>query len=66
MGLRKDFGVSKENYTTCVPHSINEVVDFSEQVFRFCEKHRISSKKTMAISLCVEEMGTNALTLRTR
>ena len=59
MCFDKDFGVPDDNRIDITVRSMDEVIDLSERVWSFCEKHGISGRRRNCSSLCTEELAGN-------
>ncbi len=59
MCLDKDFGVPDENRIDISVHNMDEVINLSEHVWAFCERHGITGKRRNYSSLCTEELAGN-------
>ena len=59
MCFDRDFGVSDDNRIDISVHSMDEVINLSEQVWTFCERHGISGRRRNCSSLCTEELAGN-------
>lgn len=59
MCFDRDFGVPDDNRIDITVHSMDGVVDISEQVWAFCKKHGIGEKRSYYSSLCTEELAGN-------
>ena len=61
MCLKKDFGVDDEDIIECSLHSLDEVINLSENIQGFCNRHNFTPKETYRLSLCIEEMAGNVI-----
>lgn len=61
MVLKKDFGVPEKDRIERSLNTMDEVVEFSEDVSRFCMEHKLGSKESNRLALCVEEMAGNVI-----
>ncbi|MBQ9443706.1 MAG: ATP-binding protein [Lachnospiraceae bacterium] len=59
MLFNKDFGVAEENRIDITVRSMDEVVNLSERVWAFCEKHGITGSRKNYSALCTEELAGN-------
>lgn len=59
MCLDEDFGVPDENRIDITVRSMDEVINLSEKVWDFCEKHGVSGKRKNCSALCTEELAGN-------
>jgi Na+-driven multidrug efflux pump/anti-sigma regulatory factor (Ser/Thr protein kinase) len=57
--LPDDFGIPEEDRLDIAINSIDDVINTSEYVMSFCQKHNISKKHAFYSGLCVEEMAGN-------
>lgn len=62
MLLAPDFGVAKENILDIPVHSMEEVVNASAAIQRFCEMHDLGTDTSYYAALCLEEMAGNVVT----
>ena len=60
--LKKDFGVSPENFLEVDIHSLPEVTGTAQQVEQFCLQRGGSPRLSSHLALCVEEVASNAVT----
>ena len=61
MLIPKWIGVPKENCCEKSIQTMDEVVDFSKEIYAFCEEHNVDSAKTYRLALCIEEMAGNVV-----
>ena len=61
MLLPKDFGIPKEDRIERSLHTMEEVIELSDQVIPFCEERGIGKKEANRLALCVEEMAGNVI-----
>ena len=61
MMLKSDFGVPEEDRIERSLNTMDEVVAFSEDVSGFCMEHKLGSKESNRLALCVEEMAGNVI-----
>ena len=59
MCFDEDFGVADDNRLDMTVHSMDEVINLSEQVWKFCEKRGITGQRRNCSSLCTEELAGN-------
>lgn len=60
--LPQDFGVPEEQQLSLsLKNDMNEVITLSENIGRFCRKHKIDDRRTHHLSLCIEEMVGNVV-----
>ncbi|MCR5602448.1 MAG: ATP-binding protein [Lachnospiraceae bacterium] len=59
MCFDEDFGVPEDNRIDITVHSMDEVINLSEQIWAFCEKHGIGGRRSYYSSLCTEELAGN-------
>ncbi len=55
----RNFGVPDENRIDITVHSMEEVINLSESVWKFCEAHDITGRRKNCASLCTEELAGN-------
>lgn len=55
----KDFGVDDDHRLAISIHSMEEVVNISQQVIEFCESHGVDHITSFRSGLCVEEIASN-------
>ncbi len=61
MCLDEDFGVPDENRIDITVRNMDEVINLSEKVWAFCDKHGISGRRRNSSSLCTEELAGNII-----
>ena len=59
--LADDFSYSPEDCIEANIATTEEAVALSKQVYDFCHRHHIDSRRTYLFSLCVEEMACNVI-----
>lgn len=59
MCFDKDFGVPADNRIDITIHNMDDVMNLSERVWEFCEKHGLSGHRIFYSSLCTEELAGN-------
>ena len=59
MCFDKDFGILEDNRIDITVHSMDEVINLSEQIWTFCEDHGISGRRRNFSALCTEELAGN-------
>ena len=59
MCFPKDFGVPDEDRIDISIRSMEEVINISRRVWKFCEAHDVGARRKYCASLCVEELAGN-------
>ena len=61
MKLSDDFGAGENEFMEFSLHSMDEVVNISEQVMEFCKVKGLDKKRSMMAGLAIEEMAGNVV-----
>lgn len=61
MKLSDDFGAGENDYMEFSLHSMDEVINISEQVVEFCKAKGLDKKRSMMAGLAIEEMAGNVV-----
>ena len=59
--LPDDFGVSPENRLNVTAVTVQEAIGISKEISEFCKSKSIDARRTLAASLCLEELAVIAL-----